>query len=65
MAAGWKIRVETSAASAEDWYVAIADAVEATTTVSRIARASARLIEELSEGQIAQLGLTPGQIKRA
>lgn len=65
MGAGWKIKVETSSTSAEDWYAVIPDAVEATTAVSKLARAKARLIGELSEQEIATLGLKPGQISRS
>ena len=64
MGAGWKIRIGTSDTTAEDWYVAIADAVEATTTASKLARAKAGLIAELSEQQISELGLKPGEIRR-
>ena len=55
MGAGWKVRIETSNTTTEDWYVAIADAVEAATTASRLARSRAKLIAELSERQIAEL----------
>jgi hypothetical protein len=65
MGAGWKVSIETSDATTEEWYVAIADAVEATTTASKLARAKATLSAELSEQQITELGLKPGQIRRA
>jgi len=64
MGAGWKVRIETSDATAEDWYVAIPDAIEATTTASKLARSKAKLPSELSEQQLLELGLQPGQIRR-
>jgi hypothetical protein len=39
--------------------------VDATTTVSKLAGSKAKLVEELSEEQMSNLGLESGQVIRA